>query len=138
MVRICLDGSKVLPKIGRKLAIFYTMVTVLLSYVCLFSNSSMANSVKEKIFEIRITNGKVVKGDSTLRVKEDTPIKVFWTSNSPVELHLHGYDILLKLKSNKSKLMKFIAKTAGRFPISIHGLDGHDHSPLVYLEVYPK
>jgi hypothetical protein len=138
MSKIPSNAPKVFTKINHVFVIFYTIVAVFLSYSCLFLSNSVAEAADEKIFEIRISNGQIVTGNSTVRVEEGNPIKVFWTSNEPVELHLHGYDILLKLKSNETNFMKFIAQTAGRFPISIHGLGGHDHSIIVYLEVYPQ
>jgi hypothetical protein len=52
-----------------------------------------------------------------------------------VELHLHGYDILALAKPGRITHMTFVAKIAGRFPISAHEFG---HGALVYLEVYPR
>ena len=67
-----------------------------------------------------------------------------WTSDQPVVLHLHGYDIEKRVSPGAVPELAFIAYAAGRFPIHIHeqgaGASGHAHEDLslAIVEVYPR
>jgi hypothetical protein len=77
-------------------------------------------------------------------VKGDT-VELVFTGDEPAELHLHGYDITLDLKSNEPGKIQFTATIAGRFPLEVHRFGtgtkaGRSHitGPLLYVEVLPR
>ena len=76
-------------------------------------------------------------GPKTLRVGEGERVRLQWSSDQPAEVHLHGYDIETKIEPGQPAVTAFDAETAGRFPVTAHGLGGEDHTTLLYLEVLP-
>lgn len=96
-----------------------------------------AQTGENRPFALDIREGRVAADKQTIRVTEGDLVELRWTADEAVELHLHGYDIRLDLKSGAPEMMTFEAHTAGRFPVSIHGSGGHDLGTLLYLEVYP-
>ena len=91
-------------------------------------------------FTFSIKNLKIVEKNKTIRVQQGKNIELEWTTDKELELHLHGYDILFKVSPNENYRLKFLAHTAGRFPVSAHQKHGgkHHHRPLIYIEIHPK
>jgi len=78
-----------------------------------------------------------------IRVKEGDAVKLRWTSDKPIALHLHGYDIETKVEPGIVAEMAFAARATGRFPVLEHkpnAKGGHSHgeAPLVRIEVRPR
>ncbi len=90
---------------------------------------------KPRMIELAIRGGKVTANEKTFRVAEGEVVKISWSTDKEVELHLHGYDIRALAKPQSVVHMTFVAKFAGRFPITAHDLG---HATLAYLEVYPR
>ena len=71
-------------------------------------------------------------------------MRLRWTSDRPVILHLHGYDIETRLAPGAPAELAFTAYAAGRFPIEIHAPGaggpgaGREGAPLAVVEVYPR
>ena len=107
-----------------------------------FGQDLTQNTAAERVFDFRVEGGKLVAGHPVIRVKQNERVRLRWTAAEPVELHLHGYDIELRVAPGAAAEMAFEARATGRFPIQTHGQNaaqgGHHHGPaLVYLEVYP-
>lgn len=90
--------------------------------------------------DIEVRNGKVV-GKNSVRVTRGDTVQLRWSSDKPLELHLHGYDVTVRVVPGTPAEMKLRAHATGRFPVEIHGekksSGGHSHKPLYFLEVYP-
>ena len=98
---------------------------------------------QELTFDLKIEHGAVPANMRLIRVKQGDAVKLRWSSDRPITLHLHGYDIERKVVPGKVAEMAFTANVTGRFPVEEHKLDaggGHSHgqAPLVRLEVYPR
>jgi hypothetical protein len=109
--------------------------------LCLYA--TFARAEEPVVAEVFIENRAVVGGLSTLRVTEDSRVDLLWHSDEAVQLHLHGYDIVVEVPAGGSAPMTFTAAVSGRFPVSHHGFGGqsgqdHSHRPLLYLEVLPR
>ena len=94
-------------------------------------------------FDIRIEKGKVAQGMQLIRVHQGDAVKLRWTSDRPIVLHLHGYDIESKVDPGAVTEMAFTARATGRFPIEEHkptakGSHSHGEAPLVRIEVRPR
>ena len=96
-----------------------------------------AQDAEAKMFDVAIEDGKLVGGAKSLRVTEGDAVTLRLTSDAPVELHLHGYDITQAVAPGEAANMSFEAFATGRFPVSVHGAD-HGESTLIYIEVYPR
>ena len=78
-----------------------------------------------------------------MRVRQGDAVKLRWTTDRAIILHLHGYDIEAKVEPGAVTEMAFTARATGRFPIEEHrpnAKGGHSHAeaPLVRIEVYPR
>jgi hypothetical protein len=94
-------------------------------------------------FDIRIVAGKVAQSMRLIRVKQGDTVKLRWTSDRPIVLHLHGYDIERKVEPGAVSEMAFVARATGRFSVEEHKPDvkgGHSHgeAALVRIEVLPR
>jgi hypothetical protein len=98
----------------------------------------------ELTFDIKIEGGRVPDTMRLIRVNEGDVVKLRWTSDQPLVLHLHGYDIEKRIAAGAVTELAFTAYATGRFPIHIHeqgaGVGGHAHEdePFATVEVYPR
>ena len=114
----------------------------------LFSGWAQAEPVREFMLDVRGEQVTVRTSDPAsermliaLRVSEGDQLLLRWQTDSPLDLHLHGYDIELSVAPGNSAAMRFKAHATGRFPITRHndaGDHGKHHQTLLYLEVYPR
>jgi len=98
---------------------------------------------QELTFDLKVERGAVPANMRLIRVKQGDAVKLRWSSDRPITLHLHGYDIERKVVPGTVAEMVFTANATGRFPVEEHRADargGHSHgqAPLVRLEVYPR
>ena len=106
--------------------------------------SSAAVAAAELVFDIRIEDGRVPDTMHLMRVHQGDAVKLRWTSDRPLVLHLHGYDIEQRVAADAVAELKFTASATGRFPIEIHaawaGARSHVHeaAPLAIIAVYPR
>ena len=98
----------------------------------------------ELTFDIKIDRGRVPDAMRLIRVNEDDVVKLRWTSDQPIVLHLHGYDIEKRVAPGTITELAFTAYATGRFPIHVHaqgagaGGQAHEDAPLAIIEVYPR
>jgi hypothetical protein len=102
--------------------------------------AAIAQDGPQRVIDVRIENRKVVAPREAIRITEGDVIELRWTSDEPVELHLHGYDLEAHVRPDEPAAMVIEAHATGRFPITSHGWGegGHGHDALTYLEVYPR
>jgi hypothetical protein len=97
----------------------------------------------ELTFDLKIQGGRVPQNMRLVRVKQGDAVKLRWTSDKPIVLHLHGYDIERKVEPGTVSEMAFVARATGRFSVEEHKPDakgGHSHgdAALVRIEVLPR
>ena len=73
-------------------------------------------------FEMSLVGGEL-SGHSLLTVNQDDTVTLNWTSDVPILVHLHGYDIELAVAPGTTEPMRFTADATGRFNITIHSQD---------------
>ena len=107
-------------------------------------------STHEHSKPIPLANMSTVKGsDHTLKfhvgsetssnplsidIKQGESVSFIITSDITDELHLHGYDIHLKLRPEQTAMMSFKANLSGRFGYELH----KSHRELGVIQVHPK
>ncbi len=96
----------------------------------------------ELTFDLHIERGRVAENMSIIRVKQGDVVRLRWSTDRSIILHLHGYDIERKVGPGAIGVMEFTAHATGRFPVEVHGSPeavGHSHgeAPLVRIDVYP-
>ena len=99
--------------------------------------AASAAAGQRKVFELVVQGGKVMLPGGTLVLHQNDEVELQWRSDRAMELHLHGYDILVKVSPTAPARMVFRARLPGRFPVSEHRHDGQHHGAVVYLEVHP-
>ena len=113
--------------------------------LALWSGSLMTIAARaaEVSYVLAITNGRVPDNMRLIRVKQNDVVKLEWSTNKPISVHLHGYDIEKDIKPGAVTQMTFVARATGRFTIEPHigktqssGAHGHG-DVLVTIEVYP-
>jgi hypothetical protein len=103
--------------------------------------SDLGAQGREAAFDLRIVKGKVPQGMRLIRVKQGDAVKLRWTTDRTILLHLHGYDIEKKVEPGAVAEMAFEARATGRFSIEEHkpNAKGHSHGEaLVRIEVRPR
>lgn len=128
--------KEVLRRVATYLAAF--------ALVCGMSFPVVAEDPAESTFELNVAHGAVPAKMRHVRVKQGDHVRLLWTSDERIILHLHGYDIEKEVRPGKVTEFAFEAYATGRFPVAIHRTEGdsagpaHDEEPLVYVEVYPR
>ncbi|MYD36415.1 MAG: hypothetical protein F4X20_05300 [Dehalococcoidia bacterium] len=67
-----------------------------------------------------IEGGELVGDESTLTVNQHDTVTIDWTSDLPLLVHLHGYNIETQLDAGETAQMSFVADATGRYDIYIH------------------
>jgi len=110
----------------------------------LIGAGSAGTSAAELTFDVKIERGRVPDTMRLIRVNEGDVVKLRWTSDQPLILHLHGYDIEKCIAAGAVTEFAFTAYATGRFPIHVHaqgaaaGGHAHEDAPLAIIEVYPR
>ena len=96
----------------------------------------------EVTFALRIQDGRVPASMQLIRVKQNDIVKLHWSTDRPITIHLHGYDIEKAVVPGTVTEMSFTARATGRFTVEPHlagqSSAGHTHGDtLVTIEVYP-
>ena len=98
----------------------------------------------ELTFNLRLEGGHVPTSMRLVRVTEGDVVRLRWSVDRAVVLHLHGYDIEKRIEPGVVGEMTFTARATGRFPLHAHAIgadangEGRDDAPLLYVEVYPR
>jgi hypothetical protein len=118
--------------------------TLLCTLVCAASIATVSVQAAELTFDLRIENNRVPENMRLVRVKQGDSVRLRWSVDQPVTLHLHGYDIEKRIAPGTVGEMSFMARATGRFSLHAHttaartGSNAHEEAPLVYIEVYPQ
>lgn len=86
------------------------------------------------VFEIAVEKGRRVSGPEVLQVQEGAQVVLRLTSDASDELHLHGYDLTLKVWPGATAELAFSADKTGRFEYELH----RAHTALGAIEVRPR
>jgi|SRR5436190_14989367 FtsP/CotA-like multicopper oxidase with cupredoxin domain len=118
------------------------VLSVFVLALCLSSTISTAAGATEVTYVLAIANGRVPDNMRRIRVKQNDTVKLEWSTDKPVSVHLHGYDIEQEIKPGAVSEMTFVARATGRFTVEPHigktQSGGHAHGDvLVTIEVYP-
>jgi hypothetical protein len=115
------------------------------AFLLIAASSTLFGAVAAELgFDLKVAHGRVPDAMRLIRVKQGDVIRLRWSADQPVTLHLHGYDIEKHVEPGTTTDLTFAAYATGRFPVHVHAQraspDGHTHEeePLVIIEVYPR
>lgn len=80
-----------------------------------------AANPQERAFEARIGGGGMEP--ENISVREGDRVTLNLTAESPVEVHVHGYDVEEEVEPDEASTLSFEAEQTGRFPIEDHGTE---------------
>ncbi len=95
------------------------------------SESTVEERPQEKTFDLAVVGGTMTPDEIT--VDEGDQVNLRITSDSPIEFHLHGYDLSREVEPGEPAELSFDAAITGRFEIEDH----QTHQELGTLLVQP-
>jgi len=136
------QASKLCSGVGRALSGLLIRAAVIMPLALAGTLLTRAQT-PEVVFDFQIENGRVAERMRRVRVNQGDAVRLRWSTDRPITLHLHGYDIETKVRPGAVAEMAFIARATGRFPVEEHkpaasGTHSHGEVPLVRLEVRPR
>jgi len=93
---------------------------------------------EERVFELAIHSDAPTAEPAVLTARQNDQVVVRLSSDKPLQIHLHGYDIEKDVVPNVVTPLRFTATATGRFPIEIHSKGPGKQRPVAYLEVRPR
>ena len=84
--------------------------------------------------ELVVRSGRRASGPDVVRLKKGDLVTLTVTSDVADELHLHGYDLHLRLLPDRPATLSFTAARTGRFSAELHNAG----AGLTTLEIYPR
>ena len=96
---------------------------------------SLGTQAQDKVtIELVARSGRRASGPDVVRLKKGDLVTLTVTSDVADELHLHGYDLHLRLFPDRPATLSFEARRTGRFSAELHkaGVE------LTTLEIYPR
>ena len=95
-------------------------------------------AAESRLVTLDVRNGSLPADRQVIKVQQGDEVTLRWTTDAPLTVHLHGYDLERALVPGAPVEMRFPARATGRFPVERHGSRGSPDSSLCYLEVYPR
>ena len=111
---------------------------------CLAAASlGFAAAAPEKTFELAIVRGSLKVEQRVLRVGKGDALRLRVSSDTPGELHLHGYRLSSTVAPGVASEIAFKAYATGRYRLEWHPAGqtqsaSHHGAPLATLEVRPQ
>jgi hypothetical protein len=112
------------------------------AFLLIATSSAFSVIAAELTFDLKVEHGRVPDKMRLIRVKEGDVVKLRCTTDQPLMLHLHGYNIEKHIEPGTATELTFTAYATGRFPIHVHAQGepaghAHEEAPMVNVEVYP-
>jgi hypothetical protein len=85
-------------------------------------------------FDLVVSGGRLTSGPSTITVAKGDLVVLRIDTDREDELHVHGYDLSLKLHRGQTGSLAFQADRTGRFDVELH----HGGGEIAALEVQPR
>src|SRR5712692_7362212 len=86
----------------------------------LSSTMNVAAGAAEVTYVLNIANNRVPDNMRLIRVKQNDIVKLEWSTDKPMSVHLHAYDTEKEVKPGTVTEMTFMARAAGRFTVEPH------------------
>lgn len=84
-------------------------------------SADLEEETQEEVVAVAIN--EVIMSPPAVTVYEGDQVKLQITSDRPIELHLHGYDLTEEVEPGETANLSFEATDTGRFTIENHNTD---------------
>jgi hypothetical protein len=123
--------------------IFAALLALLCGSLSQWGGAGNGSAAELRRFAIMVKNRKVEPAQRLIRVMRGDTLELELTTDEAAQLHLHGYDKLIKIAPGAPTTLRLDATIAGRFSIEAHGFASdksgqRGHIVLLYLEVHPR
>jgi hypothetical protein len=90
------------------------------------------------VVDLPLRGGELPRDKRLVRVRQGDEVALRWTTDKPIAIHLHGYDIEKALSPGAPATMQFRARATGRFPVEVHAHGRDGGRTIGYVEVHPR
>jgi len=97
-------------------------------------DAAVAGNDDGQVVSLVVKGGRLAAGPQVIKLKRDDKVTLNVLSDRADELHVHGYDLQLKLAPDQTATLQFAAKRTGRFTLELH----KSGTELAVFEIYPK
>jgi FtsP/CotA-like multicopper oxidase with cupredoxin domain len=84
-----------------------------------------------EVTRIRIEGGAVVGGQKTIEAERGDTVRIVIRTDTPDELHLHGYDIERESEPGRPARFRFQADAEGEFLLESHTAEDAGNDPVI-------
>ena len=130
--------------VGRTMKLGVRLCVVAAAILCLEAQAAQAAlpaaaaaAAAPHRLAVTLRGGTLVGQDNTLKVGQGETVELAITSDRPMMLHLHGYELMTEVGPNRPGKIVFVAKIAGRFPVHQHTDGPGNHRAVFFVEVHP-
>ena len=131
-----------MSKVGiRNLVVVVTLIVLVVLFLLLRPESSApesseAGETQEEPVALAINGNNMYPAE--VSVTEGNHVNLQITSDHPIELHLHGYDLEKEVAPGEPAELAFDATITGRFAIEDHNTEHNTETELGVLLVQPS
>jgi hypothetical protein len=108
-------------RIIRPLVLILVILLVMVGLFVLLRPNQSAEGPQTREFDLEIRGDSMEPSKVTVAEGDRVVLRI--TSGSPVEVHLHGYDLERKVEPGESAKVSFEAELTGRFEIEGHNTE---------------
>ncbi|MBA2712188.1 MAG: cupredoxin domain-containing protein [Rubrobacteraceae bacterium] len=87
---------------------------------------------QDRTFDVSIEGGGMIPAEISVNENDDVTLRL--SSDKPMEIHLHGYDVEREVEPGETAEVRFEADITGRFEIEDH----ESEKELGTLQVRPR
>ncbi len=109
---------KVRAAVGRPLVLLLGAALILTGLFVVLRPNTPATGPQTREFDLKIRDGAIVPSEVTVAEGDRVVLRI--TTDSPLEVHVHGYDLEQEVSPGESAELSFKAKLTGRFEIENH------------------
>jgi len=117
---------------GVKAPALILLLLLVLAVLFLALRPEASGSPQERTFDLAIQDGTASPAE--ISVGEGDRVRLRISSDRPVEIHVHGYDLEGEVEPGETTELSFDATTTGRFSLEDH----HSEAVLGELIVRPR
>jgi hypothetical protein len=104
--------------VARSLILVLVVLVVLGGLFVLLRPNSPSAGPQTQEFDLRISGETMEPSDITVTEGDRVVLRI--TADSPLELHVHGYDLEREIESGEPARLSFEADLTGRFEVENH------------------
>ena len=117
---------------ARGLILVAVIVLILGGLFFLLRPDTPESAPRDRTFDVSIEGGEMSPDEVSADEGDTVTLRV--SSDSPMELHIHGYDVEREVEPGQEARLRFEADLTGRFEIEDH----ESESELGVLQVRPR